>query len=317
MAEFCEMLETVVAKRDLAAKDMTDSPMSSNSKPPQNKAPPPAPGWPLASFSTAMAYGRVDFHRISGLDSSNHLHDCSQTIQGDLNDLSWATYVEAMRERIASAEFTNPLAQLAKDTPGHKCIKSQLYQIAAEYLGVGETSEHEEFTDCHDTLEMLPDENEFNEQPTVSLRTIYGTTRFQTMPILCKIKNHTLIALEDAGSTHNFLNTATAKFMGTIINPRAKIEVSIANGESMKALGCDIVLGIQWLVTLGPIVWDFEALNMQFQVNQQWREFQGIPPDGNQSQLKLSSISETFPVELENLLHQNAVIFKFLIGSHQ
>ena len=31
--------------------------------------------------------------------------------------------------------------------------------------------------------------------------------------------------------------------------------------------GCDIVLGIQWLKTLGPIVWDFQALTMQFKVN--------------------------------------------------
>jgi hypothetical protein len=29
--------------------------------------------------------------------------------------------------------------------------------------------------------------------------------------------------------------------------------------------GCDVVLGIQWLMTLGPIVWDFTKLQMEFQ----------------------------------------------------
>jgi hypothetical protein len=28
--------------------------------------------------------------------------------------------------------------------------------------------------------------------------------------------------------------------------------------------GCDVVLGIQWLRTLGPILWDFTKLQMEF-----------------------------------------------------
>ena len=27
---------------------------------------------------------------------------------------------------------------------------------------------------------------------------------------------------------------------------------------------CDLVLGVQWLQTLGPITWDFSKLNMKF-----------------------------------------------------
>jgi len=28
--------------------------------------------------------------------------------------------------------------------------------------------------------------------------------------------------------------------------------------------GCDMMLGIQWLKSLGPILWDFSALKMEF-----------------------------------------------------
>jgi hypothetical protein len=40
--------------------------------------------------------------------------------------------------------------------------------------------------------------------------------------------------------------------------------------------GCDIVLGVEWLHTLGPILMDFKDLTMQFQQEGQQYKFQGI-----------------------------------------
>jgi hypothetical protein len=40
--------------------------------------------------------------------------------------------------------------------------------------------------------------------------------------------------------------------------------------------GCDIVLGVKWLHTLGPILMDFKDLTMQFQQEGQQYKFQGI-----------------------------------------
>jgi hypothetical protein len=40
--------------------------------------------------------------------------------------------------------------------------------------------------------------------------------------------------------------------------------------------GCDIVLGVDWLRTLGPILMDFKALTMQFDQEGHQYKFQGI-----------------------------------------
>jgi hypothetical protein len=40
--------------------------------------------------------------------------------------------------------------------------------------------------------------------------------------------------------------------------------------------GCEIVLGVEWLHTLGPITMEFKALTMQFQQEGQQYKFQGI-----------------------------------------
>ena len=47
---------------------------------------------------------------------------------------------------------------------------------------------------------------------------------------------------------------------------------------SMPLGGCDVILGTQWLCTLGPILWDFAELWMQFSVNGNKHKFNGLQP---------------------------------------
>ena len=42
--------------------------------------------------------------------------------------------------------------------------------------------------------------------------------------------------------------------------------------------GCDVVLGTQWLHTLGPILWDFAKLWMQFSINGTKHTLRGLQP---------------------------------------
>lgn len=97
----------------------------------------------------------------------------------------------------------------------------------------------------------------------------------------------------DSGSTHNFLDLQTAKRLGCNLRKMCPLEVSVANGNVMTSLyecknftwefqgiayttdvmilplgGCDMVLGIQWLSTVGCILCDFKKLVMEYTYKQ-------------------------------------------------
>ena len=42
--------------------------------------------------------------------------------------------------------------------------------------------------------------------------------------------------------------------------------------------GCDVVLGAQWFRTLGPILWDFVEIWMQFSINGTKHTLRGLEP---------------------------------------
>ena len=95
--------------------------------------------------------------------------------------------------------------------------------------------------------------------------------------------------LVDSGSTHNFLDIATMKKLRCEVLKIPPIVVVVANGAKLtcqamcKEFGftlgnakyvtdayivflgsCDMILGVQWLSTLGSILWNFEELTMEF-----------------------------------------------------
>ncbi|XP_074314174.1 uncharacterized protein LOC141649382 [Silene latifolia] len=110
------------------------------------------------------------------------------------------------------------------------------------------------------------------------------------MKVTGKVRVNPLNILIDSGSTHNFLDEKTARKLGCKIAPSYPVAIFVANGESLYSksmvkqfswqlqgetfqtdimlvpLGtCDMVLGVQWLSSLGPVLWDFKQLRMQFQ----------------------------------------------------
>ena len=99
-----------------------------------------------------------------------------------------------------------------------------------------------------------------------------------------------LLALLDSGSTHNFAAAEAAARTSLRLQLHGGMRVTVANGDkvpcpgvyraatfsiegasfsadffALPLAGYDVVLGTQWLATLGPILWDFGALSMTVQ----------------------------------------------------
>jgi hypothetical protein len=103
------------------------------------------------------------------------------------------------------------------------------------------------------------------------------------------MRNQTLIALVDSGSTHCFMAEHVARQLDLRPVPTADMTVGVANSERLPCIGVcpalsfsihgevfcmdffvivldgyEVVLRCNWLCTLGPIIWNFDLLNMAF-----------------------------------------------------
>ncbi|WVZ87490.1 hypothetical protein U9M48_034121 [Paspalum notatum var. saurae] len=132
------------------------------------------------------------------------------------------------------------------------------------------------------------------------------------------------------GSTHCFIGEAAAQRAGLPVTPRPRLTATVANGERiacpgvlrqaaividsrpfevdlyiMPLAGYDLVLGTQWLATLGDIAWNVAAGTMEFTVADQqvcWRSVAPPTPP------RLHSASVTEPL-LDELLASFADVF--------
>jgi hypothetical protein len=127
------------------------------------------------------------------------------------------------------------------------------------------------------------------EEPQISLHALSSFLTPQTLKLIGYIKHHKVIVLIDSGSTHNFIHRRVAQDTHCYVCPISNFQIMIANGGMMKCGGrcenvklqmgeyhlkthmfsiemggCDIVLGVEWLHTLGPVTMDFKELYMCF-----------------------------------------------------
>jgi hypothetical protein len=131
------------------------------------------------------------------------------------------------------------------------------------------------------------------EFPEISLNAITGTPSPKTMRLIGFLRFQPVVILIDYRSMPNFLDTKLALKLGIQPLQQDEIRVQVANGEELTSpgrckdvdvkmqgflfrtelfdlllAGCDVVLGIHWLRTLGPILWDFTELRMEFNMGE-------------------------------------------------
>ncbi|KAK1620557.1 hypothetical protein QYE76_026074 [Lolium multiflorum] len=134
----------------------------------------------------------------------------------------------------------------------------------------------------------------------ISLHALAGIRHERTMLLPVTIHGETLVALLDTGSTHNFLPAATMRRLALQPTGGDHLRVTVANADRLHChgvvqhvpltigaehfiitcagidLGCfAFILGVDFLRTLGPILWDFDALTMMF-----WRQGRHIRWEG-------------------------------------
>lgn len=158
-----------------------------------------------------------------------------------------------------------------KFTPGHRCQKPQAFWIKS-FVPTDEPEEVEVFVAESVGEQMWGTEDE----PLISLHALAGYNGPKTMRLMCTIGKRQLVILIDSGSTHNFVDQKIVEALQLAVIPVDKFWVKVANGEklcyneryenvpimiqgsyfvtTLYALplhGLDVVLGVQWLGTLG------------------------------------------------------------------
>jgi hypothetical protein len=183
---------------------------------------------------------------------------------------------------------------------GHKCKEQNLFMAISEDISE-EDVETPFVSKSPESTDITPTSDPPEVELFISLNALTGFSTPQTLKLIGYIKHRKVIILVDSGSTHNFIHRHIAQETHCYIHAVNNFQIKIANGGSMKCGGhcenvhlqigdyhlkshmfsidmggCDIVLGANWLRTLGPILMDFKDLTMQFDQEGHQYKFQGI-----------------------------------------
>lgn len=140
-----------------------------------------------------------------------------------------------------------------------------------------------------DADQLNEEEDTTDDDPHISVHAITGIRTGETMQLDISLGGASLLALLDSGSTHNFLAEGVATRCSLQLSASGKLQVTVANGDrvpcpgvyrgtpfsingeeftgdffALPLAGYDVVLGTQWLASLGSILRDFSTLTMSF-----------------------------------------------------
>jgi len=183
---------------------------------------------------------------------------------------------------------------------GHKCKEQNLFMDIFEDISE-EDVETPFVSKSPKSTDITPPSDPPKVEPVISLNALTSFSTPQTLKLIGYIKHWKVIILVDCGSTHNFIHRCIAQETHCYIHAVNNFQIMISNGGSMKCGGrcenvrlqigdyhlkshmfsinmggCDIVLGADWIRTLGPILMNFKDLTMKFDQEGHQYKFQGI-----------------------------------------
>jgi len=153
----------------------------------------------------------------------------------------------------------------------------------------------------------------------------------QTMKVHVRVGDAVAVALLDSGSSHNYIDVQMAQRAGVRLTAHTGLSVAVANGDRIVSPGralaqnvriggeafdidlyalplgeYDMVLGVQWLGTLGPILWDFAKHTMAFKRSGKHVLWRGIDTTPGFSAAALSGPGDNL---MDALLEEFAGLF--------
>lgn len=148
-------------------------------------------------------------------------------------------------------------------------------------------------------LQVPTEEN--TAEAAISFHALSGNSNPTTLRFMALIGSHSLHTLVDGGSTHNFIQSKVAKHLGLGIEAVPPISVVVGNGEKLECEGCikrvplsiqncpfvadlfvvpiqgaELVLGVSWMLTVNPVLHDYERKELTIQYQGQPKTLQAL-----------------------------------------
>ena len=178
--------------------------------------------------------------------------------------------------------------------PNRPCAQAQLTVLLLHANGVEEELLDEpcELEEAEVEVKVLVAE--------VSANSVVGLTSSRTMKLRGMIKGREVIVLIDSGATHNFIATKLIDELQLPMSSTRSYEVLVPGGVNVQGRGvvndvtlalptcqvttrflplelgvADVILGVQWLDTLGEMRVNWKLQWMKICVDEKWVELQG------------------------------------------
>ncbi|CAL9012822.1 unnamed protein product [Prunus brigantina] len=173
--------------------------------------------------------------------------------------------------------------------PGHRCKQSQILMIEIEGEDMGTDDRAQEANGA--AMEegyVLPDDIPVQLHAIVDKRRSKG----QAMRLMGQLQGVPILVFIDSGADRSFLNPKITEQLNQHIEKQSIETVVVASGKPLStkgvvrgvpvqmqgyhfqhdyrllaAAGCDLVLGVDWLETLGLVGWNFQHKTMEFTVD--------------------------------------------------
>ncbi|XP_057416101.1 uncharacterized protein LOC130710765 [Lotus japonicus] len=174
----------------------------------------------------------------------------------------------------------------------HRCKNKQMKMIILGEEEVDEGDDKEEEVEHFNSLQL-------------SLYFMAGLTTAKSWKIAGQMKGKPVVVMIDCGASHNFIAEELIPKLALTVTNTSRYTVEVGDGYKNFYLfnlqGVDIVLGLDWLASLGEVKADFGKLVLSIKQGDEWITISG-DPSLTKTQLSLAAFMQVRKAEKEGLL---------------